>query len=321
MPTFREDIKLGTKVPLIKTDDISNNAVSEEKLSKAFRKKVDEIGEMTKEEMEDIVKSSVLINVGASLKKAKRKKVKQVLIGKAIKPTSVSRSDVENWYAFIENPCLAVKNTKEFKEKEPEVHLYIKRLGTDDGYQEIKISAGKIFDGGRLSKSFRILFPYNFKHVMYKVDRYQRNGYSHDIYLSYKNAPLTLRGQRPNDEWQNGERVCDKKIRKETIEDDLRNWLTSKSHLYNDLEYRRITSRRRTKHIRLLAKQYSFVKAKCRREVSWLLGAKQTKRELKSGLFKVRRKRNGYKTNWQTIYVRITKDKNDNDVLGGVTFK
>lgn len=320
MPTFREDIKLGTKVPLIKTDDISNNAVSEEKLSKAFRKKVDEIGEMTKEEMEDIVKSSALINVGASLKKAKRKKVKQVLIGKAIKPTSVSRSDVENWYAFIDYPCLAVKNSKEFKEKEPEVHLYIKRLKTDD-YREIKISAGKIFDGGRLSKSFRILFPSDLKYVMYKVDRYQRNGYSHDIYLSYKNAPLTLRGQKANDEWQNGKRICDKKIRKETIVEDLREWLESKSHRYNDLEYRRITSRRRTKHIRLLAKQYSFVKDNRRREVSWLLGAKQTKRELKSGLFKVRRKRNGYKTNWQTIYVRISKDKNDNDVLRDVTFK
>lgn len=320
MPTFRKDIKIGTQVPLIKTDDISNDAVSEEKLSKAFRKKVDEIGEMTKEEMEEIVKSSELINVNASLKKAKRKKVKQVLIGKAIKPTSVSRSDVENWYAFIDNPCLAVKNTKEFKKKNPEVHLYIKHFSTEI-YEEVKISAGKIFDGDGLLKSFRILFPIDCKYRMYKVDSYCRNGYSHDIYLSYKDAPLTLRGQRPNDEWQNGKRVCNKKIRKETIEDDLRGWLIGGGHNYDDLEYRRITSRRKTKNIRLFAKEHPFVKSKCRREVSWLLGEKHTKKELKSGLFKVRRNRNGYRTNWQTIYVRITKDEKGNDKLGGVTFK
>lgn len=33
MPTFREDLKLGTKVPLIKTDDISDRAVTNDKLA------------------------------------------------------------------------------------------------------------------------------------------------------------------------------------------------------------------------------------------------------------------------------------------------
>lgn len=37
MPTFREDKKLGTKVPLIKTDDLSDGCVTEEKLSYGVR--------------------------------------------------------------------------------------------------------------------------------------------------------------------------------------------------------------------------------------------------------------------------------------------
>ena len=32
MPTFREDVKLGTKVPLIRSDDISDGAVTLDKL-------------------------------------------------------------------------------------------------------------------------------------------------------------------------------------------------------------------------------------------------------------------------------------------------
>lgn len=315
MPTFREDIKLGTKVPLVKTDDISDNAVSEEKLSKAFRRKVDEIGEMTKEEMEDIVKSSELINIGASLKKAKRKKVKQVIIGRAIKPTSVSRSDVENWYASIDNPCLAVRNTEGLTSKIPEVCLHIKPFGTDEDYYKVEISVIKT------TNSFRILFRVGFKYVMFKVDRYQRAGYSHEIYLSYKRAPFTLRGTSITQEWQNGKRVCNKSIYKEKIVADLKCWIKYDEHLYSDLEYRRITSRHKTKYVRLLAKQYSNIKAKCRREVSWLLGTNKKKRELKSGLFKVRSVENGYKTNWQTIYVRMAKDKNGNEKLRDVTFK
>lgn len=33
MPTFRNDVKLGTKVPLIKTDDLDDRCVTEEKVS------------------------------------------------------------------------------------------------------------------------------------------------------------------------------------------------------------------------------------------------------------------------------------------------
>ncbi len=33
MPTFREDAKIGSKVPLIKTADLSNHSVTEEKLA------------------------------------------------------------------------------------------------------------------------------------------------------------------------------------------------------------------------------------------------------------------------------------------------
>ena len=33
MPTFRNDVKLGTKVPLIKTDDLDDRCVTEEKLA------------------------------------------------------------------------------------------------------------------------------------------------------------------------------------------------------------------------------------------------------------------------------------------------
>lgn len=318
MPTFREDVKLGTKVPLIKTDDISNNAVSEDKLSKAFRRKVDEIGEMTKEEMEDIVKSSELVNVHASLKKAKRKKVKQVIIGKAIKPTSVSRSDVENWYAFIDNPCLVVRNTEEFKDKTPEVHLYVRRLGVND-YHEVKISADNIFDGRE--RPFRILFRREYCYIMYKVDRYQRSDYSHDIYLTYKEAPLTLRGQSLTNEWQNGKRVCNKKIKKQDIIYDLTVWLEEGVHGL-PYEYRRITSRRKTKRIRLLAKTQPCVNSKCRREVSWLTpNAKIKKKELKSGLFKVREVKNGYRTNWQTIYVRTVREGSGKITVKDVTFK
>lgn len=318
MPTFREDVKLGTKVPLIKTDDISNNAVSEDKLSKAFRRKVDEIGEMTKEEMEDIVKSSELVNVRASLEKAKRKKVKQVIIGKAIKPTSVSRSDVENWYAFIDNPCLAIKNTEEIEEKTPEVRLYVRRIGMND-YHEVKISAGDMFVGGGLL--FRILFRRECRCIMYKVDRYQRSDYSHDIYLTYKKAPLTLRGQSLTNEWQNGKRVCNKKIRKEDIVNDLEEWLEHGVH-NRPYEYRRITSRRKTKRIRLLAKTQPCVNSKCRREVSWLTpNAKIKKKELKSGLFKVREVKNGYRTNWQTIYVRTVREGSGKITVKDVTFK
>lgn len=322
MPTFREDVKLGTKISLIKTDDISNNAVSEEKLSKAFRRKVEEIGGMTKAEMEDIVKSSELINVGASLKKAKRKKVKQVLIGKAIKPTSVSRSDVENWYAFIDNPCLIVKNTEEFKDNTPDVHLYVRELGLND-YQEEKIPTGSILGTNSFSKIYRILFTPEHHYIMYKVDRYQRDGYSHDIYLTYKLAPLTLKGQSITNEWQNGKRVCKKKISKGRIIKDLQNLLKDSTHLYiPSLEYRRITSRRKTKHIRLLAKRVYGIKSKCRREVSWFTpNAKITKNVLNSGLFKVRQNRNGYKTNWQTIYVRTIIDENRKKILKEVTFK
>lgn len=321
MPTFREDTKLGTKVPLIKTDDISNNAVSEEKLSKAFRRKVNEIGEMTKEEMEDIVKSSELVNVGANLKKAKRKKVKQVLIGKAIRPTSVSRSDVENWYAFIDHPCLVVKNIQEFKDNTPDIHLYVRAFGLDD-YQEEVIPTDNILDTNSLSKTFRILFSPECYYIMYKVDRYQRDGYLHDVYLTYKIAPFTLRGQSLTNEWQNGKRVCNKKIRKDEIMDDLTHFLEDGTHLYASLEYRRITSRRKTKRIRLLAKRLPGIKSKCRKEASWLMpNAKKTKNVLNSGLFKVRQNRNGYKTNWQTIYVRIARDKDGKKILEDVTFK
>lgn len=41
MPTFRKDVKLGTMVPLVKTDDINNGAVTEEKLSQAMRKLIE----------------------------------------------------------------------------------------------------------------------------------------------------------------------------------------------------------------------------------------------------------------------------------------
>lgn len=40
MPTFRQDVKLGTNVPLIKTDDISDGAVALDKCSPAFQEMV-----------------------------------------------------------------------------------------------------------------------------------------------------------------------------------------------------------------------------------------------------------------------------------------
>lgn len=40
MPTFRQDVKLGTNVPLIKTDDISDGAVTLDKCSPAFQEMV-----------------------------------------------------------------------------------------------------------------------------------------------------------------------------------------------------------------------------------------------------------------------------------------
>lgn len=280
----------------------SNNAIA----NSAVTKGINAVGEMTEEEIQDVVNNSSVYYP----QKTKKKK-QQIIIGRAIKPTSVSRGDVENWYAFIDNPCLVVRNTEKFTLKKPEVHLYTKQFGTDEDYHKTGIS---------VILPHRILFQPDFGQVMFKVDRYQRAGYSHEIYLSYKRAPFTLRGTSITQEWQNGKRVCNKSIYKEKIVADLKCWIREDEHLYSDLEYRRITSRHKTKRVRLLAKQMPHIKAKCRREVSWLLGTSK-KRELKSGLFKVRSVKNGYKTNWQTIYVRITRDKNYNEKLGDVTFK
>ncbi len=37
MPTFRQDVKLGTKVPLLNTDDISDDSITIEKLAPGLR--------------------------------------------------------------------------------------------------------------------------------------------------------------------------------------------------------------------------------------------------------------------------------------------
>lgn len=43
MPTFKKDIKLGTNVPLVKTDDINDGAVTRDKLSSEMRKLLEKI--------------------------------------------------------------------------------------------------------------------------------------------------------------------------------------------------------------------------------------------------------------------------------------
>lgn len=37
MPTFRQDVKLGTKVPLLNTDDLSDGSITIDKLAPALR--------------------------------------------------------------------------------------------------------------------------------------------------------------------------------------------------------------------------------------------------------------------------------------------
>lgn len=58
MPTFRNDVKLGTKVPLIKTDDLDDRCVTEEKLADGCVtvEKLD--GNITSDMKEDIAEST-----------------------------------------------------------------------------------------------------------------------------------------------------------------------------------------------------------------------------------------------------------------------
>lgn len=54
MPTFRNDVKLGTKVPLIKTDDLDDRCVTEEKLDGNIMSYMKEdVAESTYEKMKD----------------------------------------------------------------------------------------------------------------------------------------------------------------------------------------------------------------------------------------------------------------------------
>ena len=54
MPTFRNDVKLGTKVPLIKTDDLDDRCVTKEKLSDNITSDMkEEVAESTYEKMKE----------------------------------------------------------------------------------------------------------------------------------------------------------------------------------------------------------------------------------------------------------------------------
>ena len=62
MPTFREDAKIGSKVPLIKTADLSNHSVTEEKLADGSITK-DKIatGAVTKDKLSNDILNGIAI--------------------------------------------------------------------------------------------------------------------------------------------------------------------------------------------------------------------------------------------------------------------
>lgn len=67
MPTFRDDIKLGTKVPMMKTDDYNNQSVTEEKLKDGAittRKIAD--GSVTKDKLDSSIRQEINDSVTAS---------------------------------------------------------------------------------------------------------------------------------------------------------------------------------------------------------------------------------------------------------------
>lgn len=221
---------------------------------------------------------------------------KQIIIGRAIRPMSVDCTGAENWYAFIDRPCIAGIPEEN---KDLELFLFVKRAG-EEQYKEAYKVCHKERDG-RISINFDVYFNPG-SYLMYKVDRYVVHRNTQDLYLSYKTAPKTLKGTSLTQEWQNGKHVNNKKINQDFLLRNLALWFQYGRHMMgkNRLEYRRV--------VKMKVSEFKIKNATSgtvfyhKKETSWLNNKSNNKSKLRTGVYKVRDRY--ARTSWQTIYVK-----------------
>lgn len=295
MPTFREDVKLGTKVALIKTDDIASKAVTEEKIAdkavstnkiagdvwENIQTSIDSVGEISAKDLQDIVGVDGRVPTEKSVGKKQ-----QVIIGKSIRPRACEIENVENWYSFISNPNIATGRDNTLAD------VYVRE--EKGKYQ--KIDSEKIRDIKR--QGHRYVIGGGDRYVMFRVDGYTLEGEAYTLWLTKKDAPKTLKGTSLLLEWVSGKRVYHKIFDWKNF---LERYLTSSSEVLDPwYQVRRISSFHKNKKQR---KRFGD-KKKRKRECRWFVKRAWRKRCLKTGLFKCRCRSNGKATAWQLVYIK-----------------
>lgn len=197
MPTFRQDVKLGTMVPLVGGSDISDGAITKDKLNKGLVK--------------DIIEEAKLLN------KSKKKK-QQIIIGKAIRTKSCDIGAVENWYVQLYSANLYYRNDN--IDSAEKIHLKVYKKSYKDGeedYKEIRYSIDNTLTS-IIDTYYKMgIFVWNLSNEyreMIRVDRYEEvaqddGTFSLSVWLSYKILPErpTIRDINSRYEIINGKRV------------------------------------------------------------------------------------------------------------------
>ena len=192
MPTFRQDVKLGTMVPLVGGSDISDGAITKDKLYKGLVK--------------DIMEEAKLLN------KSKKKK-QQIIIGKAIRVKSCDIGAVENWYVQLYSAILYYRNDNIDSAEKIHLKAYKKyHEDGEEGYEEAVCSIDNM-----LTRVETGPFVWNLSvgsNRMFRVDRYEEveqddGTISLSVWLSHKELPPrpTIKDISSRYEIINGRRV------------------------------------------------------------------------------------------------------------------
>lgn len=192
MPTFRQDVKLGTMVPLVGGSDISDGAITKDKLDKGVVK--------------DIMEEAKLLN------EQKKKNKQQIIIGKAIRVKSCDIGAVENWYVQLYDASLYYRNSGIDSAEKIHLKVYEKYYKGEEDYKEIGF-----FIDETLTHIETGSFVWNLSGIagkMIRVDRYEEvtqddGTISLSVWLSYKMLPKdpTIKNISSRYEIINGKRV------------------------------------------------------------------------------------------------------------------